>query len=95
MKMRKKSLKNFYAFIKENGIKNEKGRIIGTAFKKEGKKMTSKELLYIEDALGHEQYFQAQCQATAGQIKDQDLKNCVQQIEQRHRQIFQNLYSLL
>ena len=27
--------------------------------------MTDKELLYIEDALGHEQYFQQKCKETA------------------------------
>jgi len=30
--------------------------------------MTSKELLYVEDALGHEQYFQTQCHNAASQI---------------------------
>lgn len=32
--------------------------------------MTEKELLYVEDALGHEQYFQTQCQDAAGRLQD-------------------------
>ena len=57
--------------------------------------MTSKELLYIEDALGHEQYFQTKCQETASQLQDADLRNCVQQMAQKHQQIFKSLYGLL
>lgn len=57
--------------------------------------MTAKELLYIEDALGHEKYFQTKCQETASQIQDPELKSCVEQLGQRHQQIFQSLYGLL
>ncbi|MBD5104069.1 MAG: hypothetical protein HDT47_04300 [Ruminococcaceae bacterium] len=57
--------------------------------------MTNKELLYIEDALGHEQYFQTKCCETASQIQDPDLKTCVQQMAQKHQQIFQSFYGLL
>ena len=57
--------------------------------------MTSKELLYVEDALGHEQYFQTQCKETASQIQDTELKACIQQMEQKHQQIFESFYGLL
>ncbi len=57
--------------------------------------MTGKELIYIEDALGHEQYFQTKCRETASQVKDPDLKTCIQQMEQKHQQIFQSFYGLL
>lgn len=57
--------------------------------------MTTKELLYVEDALGHEQYFQTQCRETASQIQDGDLRNFAQELEQKHKEIFQNIYSLL
>lgn len=57
--------------------------------------MTSKELLYIEDALGHERYFQSKCQQTASQLQDADLRTCVQQMAQKHQQIFQSFYGLL
>lgn len=57
--------------------------------------MTNKELLYIEDALGHAQYFQTKCNETASQIQDPELKTCVQQMAQKHQQIFQSFYDLL
>ncbi len=57
--------------------------------------MTSKELLYVEDALGHEQYFQTQCRETANQIQDPKLRACIEQMEKKHQQLFQNFYDLL
>lgn len=57
--------------------------------------MTTKELLYVEDALGHEQYFQTQCKQTASQLQDAQLKTLVEQMAQSHQQIFQNFYGLL
>lgn len=57
--------------------------------------MTTKELLYVEDALGHEQYFQTKCSEAMSQIQDQELKNSVQQMNLKHQQIFQSFYSLL
>ncbi|MBQ5397865.1 MAG: hypothetical protein IIU14_00310 [Ruminococcus sp.] len=57
--------------------------------------MTSKELLYVEDALGHEQYFRTQCRELASRVQDGDLKSFAQDMEQRHKQIFQNIYGLL
>lgn len=57
--------------------------------------MTSKELLYIEDALGHEKYFLSKYKETAAQIQDTDLKNCVEQLAQNHSRIFRSFYSLL
>ena len=57
--------------------------------------MTNKELLYVEDALGHEQYVQSQCCRTAQALQDQELQGFVQQLEQSHRSIFQSFYGLL
>jgi hypothetical protein len=57
--------------------------------------MTEKELLYVEDALGHEQYFQTQCQDAAGRLQDAGLKQFTQELEQKHRNIFQSFYDLL
>lgn len=57
--------------------------------------MTTKELLYVEDALGHEQYFQTKCNEAINQIQDTELKTYVQQMAQKHNQIFQNFYGLL
>ena len=57
--------------------------------------MTEKELLYVEDVLGHEQYFQTACQNTTNQLQDGDLKNLAQDLQQKHRAIFQSFYDLL
>lgn len=50
--------------------------------------MTGKELMYIEDALGHEKYFQTQCRTIAAQLQDEKLKQCVLQMAEKHRKIF-------
>ena len=42
--------------------------------------MSPKELLYIEDALGHEQFLKTQCQDTANNLQDGELKNYVSQL---------------
>lgn len=57
--------------------------------------MTTKELLYVEDALGHEKYFQTKCQETINQVQDAELKACVEQMAKKHQQIFQSFYGLL
>lgn len=57
--------------------------------------MTNKELLYIEDALGHAQYFQTKCNETASRLQDPQLRTCIQQIAQKNQQIFQSFYGLL
>ena len=57
--------------------------------------MTTKELLYVEDALGHEQYFQAQCREAASRIQDTELKSYVEQMGKKHQQIFRNFLELL
>ncbi len=57
--------------------------------------MTDKELLYIEDALGHEQYFQQKCDETVQNLTDPELKRCVENLSDRHAQIFRQFYSLL
>ena len=57
--------------------------------------MTEKELLYVEDALGHEQQIQTQCQNTVNQMQDGDLKNFAREQQQKHHAIFQSFYDLL
>lgn len=57
--------------------------------------MTSKELLYIEDALGHIKYLKTKCNETASQLQDSDLKSCVQQLEQKNQEMFKSFYDLL
>ena len=57
--------------------------------------MSQKELNYIEDALGHEQFLMNQCQEAIQYLQDPDLKNQVQQMEQKHQQIFDSFYNLV
>ena len=57
--------------------------------------MTNKELLYIEDALGHAKYFQEKCNETANQIQDVELRTFVQQVGEKNKQIFNSFYGLL
>ena len=57
--------------------------------------MSPKELNYIEDALGHEQFLKTQCQEAIQNLQDPTLKNQVQQMTQKHLQIFDNFYNLV
>lgn len=57
--------------------------------------MTDKELLYVEDALGHEQLFQNQCRDCVSRLQDGELRSFVQHLEQKHKDIFQSFYGLL
>ena len=50
--------------------------------------MSPKELTYIEDALGHEKFLKTQCQEAAKNLNDQELKSCVEQLSQKHQQLF-------
>lgn len=57
--------------------------------------MSPKELMYIEDALGHEQFLKNQCQSAASGIQDGELKNYVTQLVGRHEELFKQFYSLV
>ena len=57
--------------------------------------MTTKELLYVEDVLGHETYFQTQCRETMSKLQDPELKRCVEELSRKHAQLYQSFYGLL
>ena len=57
--------------------------------------MSPKELMYIEDALSHETFLQAQCQQAAQALQNPELKQYVSQLAQQHQQLFQQLYQLV
>ena len=57
--------------------------------------MSPKELLYIEDALGHEKQMKAECQSSAAQLQDAQLKNFVEQLAAKHGECFSRFYGLL
>lgn len=57
--------------------------------------MTNKELLYIEDALGHEDFMKKCCCDTSKTLKDVNLANYVKQLEQKHTEIYNKFLNLL
>ncbi len=57
--------------------------------------MTPKELMYVEDALGHEKQMRQSCGDFACQLQDPELKTFVQQLSSRHQQTFDRFYSLI
>ncbi len=57
--------------------------------------MTSKELLYVEDALGHETFMKTCCQNTSNLLKDVNLSNYVKELETKHSEIFSKFLNLL
>lgn len=57
--------------------------------------MSPKELQYIEDALGHEQFYMNQCREAQQNLQSEELKQCVQQMCNKHQQIFSNFFNLV
>lgn len=57
--------------------------------------MSEKELLYLQDALGHEQFLKAQCTECASKLTDPDLKNFVSSLAASHQELFKTLYNAL
>lgn len=57
--------------------------------------MSPKELLYIEDALGHEKFLKTQCLEVSSKIQDQELQNFVSQLNRKHEELFQQFFNLL
>ena len=57
--------------------------------------MTTKELLYVDDALAHAQLLAAQFDNAASHLQDASLRVQVQQMADRHRQIYKQFYNLM
>ncbi len=57
--------------------------------------MSPKDLMYIEDALGHEQILKKQCEDAVNCMTDPELKSCVQQLSAKHQEIFRQFYELV
>lgn len=57
--------------------------------------MTPKELLYIEDALGHTQFLMTQCNQAISQLTDPTLKQQVQQLVNSNQRLFTQFYGLV
>ena len=57
--------------------------------------MTPKELLYIEDALGHTRFLMTQCSLAANQLTNPELKRRVQQLINGNQKLFTQFYDLV
>lgn len=57
--------------------------------------MTSKELMYVDDALAHAQFLANQFQTAADQLTDGVLKQTTRMMADRYRQIYQRFYNLV
>ncbi|MFR0823053.1 MAG: hypothetical protein ACLU84_01770 [Clostridia bacterium] len=57
--------------------------------------MTSKELLYVEDALGHEVFMKTCSKETSNQLKDPILSAYIGELEAKHTELFNKFLNLL
>lgn len=57
--------------------------------------MTPKELLYIEDALGHTRFLMTQCNQAINRLTDPTLKQQVQQLVNSNQKLFTQFYGLV
>lgn len=57
--------------------------------------MTPKELLYVEDALGHAQFMMNQAQDAANTLKDPTLKQQAQQLVNENQKLFTQFLGLV
>lgn len=94
-KLKKKNAQHSF-FCQYLGIKKSMyvyDKVVKTEYG--GEIMSPKELLYIEDALGHEKFMKTQCLEVASKIQDNELKNYVTQLVNEHEQLFQQFLNLL
>lgn len=57
--------------------------------------MSPKELLYIEDALGHTQFLMNQCREASNQLTDPTLRRQAQELINANQKLFTQFYSLI
>ena len=57
--------------------------------------MTEKELLYVEDALGHENIMKSCSKKVSSQLKDPILSTYMGELEQKHTELFNKFLNLL
>ena len=58
-------------------------------------KLTNKELLYVEDALGHEKFMKSCSQKTSSKLTDPTLSAYVAELQQKHTEIYNKFLNLL
>lgn len=57
--------------------------------------MTTKELLYLDDALAHAQFLATQCRNAANTLQDPALRLQAQQMADRHCNLYQKFFNLM
>ncbi len=57
--------------------------------------MSSKELLYIEDFLGHEEYFLQHLSETKECLDDEKLEKFITKLEKKNQDLVNKFYGLL
>lgn len=57
--------------------------------------MTSKELLYVEDALGHEKIMKSCASKTASKLTDPTLSAYATELSKKHEELFNKFLNLL
>jgi len=57
--------------------------------------MSPKELLYIEDALGHDKQIKCTCRDSAEKLEDKELAGFVNELAAKHTQCFNKFYGLV
>ena len=57
--------------------------------------MSPKELLYIEDALGHTQFLTTQCREAANTLSDPVLRRQAQNLADSNQKLFDRFYGLV
>ena len=57
--------------------------------------MTGKELLYVEDALAHENIMKTCSKKTSSKLTDITLSSYVKELEEKHTELFDNFLNLL
>lgn len=57
--------------------------------------MTSKELLYVEDALEHEKFMKTCSKHAANMLQDKELSEYIGSLEQKHNEIYEKILNLL
>lgn len=57
--------------------------------------MTSKELLYVEDALGHEKFMKSCATKTSSKLSDPTLSSYMGELAKKHDEIYNKFLNLL
>lgn len=57
--------------------------------------MTSKELLYVEDALGHENFMKSCATKTSGRLTDPTLSTYIGELAKKHTDLANKFLNLL